>query len=60
MTERQLRDWVDDNTADEINRSQCLKDQLMPEDLSAMVLFLASDDSKMCTAQNYIVDAGWI
>ncbi len=60
MTERQLRDWVDDNTAEEINRSQCLKSRLMPDDISAMALFLASDDSKMCTAQKFIVDGGWI
>ncbi len=60
MTERQLRDWVDENTAEEIHRSQCLKDRLMPEDISAMALFLASDDSKMCSAQNFIVDGGWI
>jgi D-xylose 1-dehydrogenase len=24
-----------------------------------MVLWLAADDSRMCTAQNFIVDAGW-
>jgi hypothetical protein len=24
-----------------------------------MVLFLASDDAKMCTAQEFTVDAGW-
>jgi NAD(P)-dependent dehydrogenase (short-subunit alcohol dehydrogenase family) len=60
MTERQLREWVNENTAAEINRSQCLKQRLLPEDISAMALFLASDDSKMCTAQNFIVDAGWI
>jgi hypothetical protein len=24
------------------------------------VLFLASDDSAMCTAQEFIVDGGWI
>lgn len=60
MTERQLRDWVDDNTEHQINSSQCLKHRLMPEDISAMALFLASDDSKMCTAQNFIVDGGWI
>ncbi len=60
MTERQLRDWVDESTKEEIQRSQCLKGQLMPEDISAMALFLASDDSKMCTAQNFIVDGGWI
>ena len=60
MTARQLRDWVDENTAKEIELRQCLKDQLMPENVSAMALFLASDDSKMCTAQNFIIDAGWI
>lgn len=60
MTERQLRDWVDENTEKEIRASQCLKDKLTPEDVSAMALFLASDDSKMCTAQNFIVDGGWI
>jgi len=60
MTERQLRDWVDASTESEIHRSQCLKKKLMPEDISAMALFLASDDSHMCTAQNFVVDAGWI
>jgi hypothetical protein len=24
-----------------------------------MVLFLASDDARMCTAHEYFVDAGW-
>jgi len=24
-----------------------------------MALFLAADDSRMCTAQDYVVDAGW-
>lgn len=60
MTERQLREWVDESTAEEINRSQCLKKPVMPQDISAMALFLASDDSRMCTAQNFIVDGGWI
>jgi NAD(P)-dependent dehydrogenase (short-subunit alcohol dehydrogenase family) len=60
MTERQLRDWVDESTAEDIDRSQCLKTRLMPDDISAMALFLASDDSRMCTAQKFIVDGGWI
>ena len=60
MTERQLRDWVTEETAQDIQRNQSLKTHLMPEDISAMALFLASDDSKMCTAQNFIVDGGWI
>ncbi|MGL6159851.1 SDR family NAD(P)-dependent oxidoreductase [Microbulbifer sp.] len=60
MTEKQLRERVDENTAVEIDRNQSLKERLIPENISAMVLFLASDDSCMCTAQNFIVDGGWI
>jgi NAD(P)-dependent dehydrogenase (short-subunit alcohol dehydrogenase family) len=60
MTERQLSEVVDENAAREIDRGQCLKRQLLPEDISAMALFLASDDSRMCTAQRFIVDGGWI
>jgi NAD(P)-dependent dehydrogenase (short-subunit alcohol dehydrogenase family) len=60
MTERQLAEVIDDNAMSEIDRSQCLKQQLLPEDISAMALFLASDDSRMCTAQRFIVDGGWI
>lgn len=60
MTERQLRDWVDEDALKEISHNQCLKKQLMPEDISAMALFLASDDSRMCTAQHFVVDGGWI
>jgi len=60
MTERQLRDWVDTKAAEDIDRGQCLKNRLEPGDISAMALFLASDDSRMCTAQKFIVDGGWI
>ena len=60
MTKRQLTHWVDQNTAKYIEDNQCIKDYVMPEDIAAMALFLASDDSKICTAQNFIVDGGWI
>lgn len=60
MTERQLTHWVNAETAKDIEKNQCLKDSVMPEDVAAMALFLASDDSKLCTAQNFIVDGGWI
>lgn len=60
MTQRQLDHWVDDSARTEINRSQCLPGLLMPEHIAAMVLFLAADDSAMCTAQEFIVDAGWV
>jgi NAD(P)-dependent dehydrogenase (short-subunit alcohol dehydrogenase family) len=60
MTEKQLRLWVNESTQAVIERSQALPDRLMPEDIAALALFLASDDSRMCTAQNFIVDGGWV
>lgn len=59
MTQRQIDLWVDDAAEAEIRRNQCLPGKLMPEHIAAMVLFLAADDSAMCTAQEFIVDAGW-
>jgi NAD(P)-dependent dehydrogenase (short-subunit alcohol dehydrogenase family) len=32
----------------------------MSEDIARMALFLAADDSAMCTAQNFVVDGGWV
>ncbi len=60
MTERQLRLWINAEAEAELKRVQCLPDRIQPDDLARMVLFLASDDSRMCTSQNFIVDAGWI
>jgi NAD(P)-dependent dehydrogenase (short-subunit alcohol dehydrogenase family) len=59
MTERQLKLWAVPNMDQEIARMQCLPDPIQPADIAAMVLFLASDDARACTAQEYIVDAGW-
>jgi D-xylose 1-dehydrogenase len=59
MTERQLKLWVNEETDKLLAERQCLPDRLQPGDLARMVLFLASDDSAMCTAQNFIVDGGW-
>lgn len=60
MTERQIELWLDAEGEAEIQRRQCLKDKVQPADIARMVLYLAADDSRMCTAQNFIVDAGWI
>ncbi len=59
MTERQLALWVDENAARVIAERQCLPDRIQPDDLARMVLFLASDDSAMCTSQSFVVDGGW-
>ncbi len=59
MTERQLRMWVNDETEAVLRQNQCLPDRLQPSDVARMVLFLASDDAAMCSAQEFKVDAGW-
>lgn len=60
MTQRQIELWVDEAAEAEIKKSQCLPNKLMPQDIAAMVLFLASDDGAMCSSQEFIVDAGWV
>lgn len=60
MTERQKELWLDEKGKQDIARNQCLQGELLPWHLARMVLFLASDDSTMCTAQEFIVDAGWV
>ena len=60
MTERQIKLWLDAEGEKELARNQCLPDKLAPHDVAAMVLFLASDDAAMCTAQEFKVDAGWV
>ena len=59
MTERQLTHWVDDAANKLIDEQQALAGRLYPADIARMVLFLAADDSKMISAQDFIVDGGW-
>ena len=59
MTERQLKFWLTPEAEAELLRRQCLKRKLVPEDIARAVLFFAADDSAGCTAQSYVVDAGW-
>jgi D-xylose 1-dehydrogenase len=60
MTERQLADWVTPEAEAAIARNQCLPHRLYPDDVARLVLWLAADDSRSCTAQNWIVDGGWM
>jgi NAD(P)-dependent dehydrogenase (short-subunit alcohol dehydrogenase family) len=57
-TPRQLK-WYTPEGEKEIVDAQCLKGRLVPEDVAAMVLFLASDDARLVTGHEYFVDAGW-
>lgn len=60
MTDRQRELWVSEEAIADHLKRQCLPDLVQPEHLARMTLFLASDDSAMCTANNYMVEAGSI
>ncbi len=59
MTEKQKRLWLDEAGRADIARGQCLAHELLPVHIASMALFLAADDSAMCSAQDFVVDGGW-
>ena len=60
MTDRQIKLNLDAQNEQALRKAQCLPDLLQSEDIARMVLFLASDDAAMCSAQEFKVDAGWM
>jgi len=58
MTDRQIKLWLTPEAEKNLLQMQCLKEKLVPADLTRMVLWLASDDSRLCTSQLWVVDAG--
>jgi len=60
MTEKQLTHWVTPEAEESILRNQCLPDKVYPDDVARLLLWLAADDSRACTAQRWIVDGGWM
>jgi NAD(P)-dependent dehydrogenase (short-subunit alcohol dehydrogenase family) len=59
MTERQLTKWVGPKENALIDASQALKGRVYPADVARMALFLAADDSRMVSGQDFVVDGGW-
>jgi D-xylose 1-dehydrogenase len=57
-TERQEKFWINPASEKEMHDMQCLKRWLIPDEVAAMALFLASDVSSGCTAQHFVVDGG--
>ena len=58
VTDRQLELWLTPEAEAEWSKLVALKDRIAPEDIARAALFLASDDSRMMTGQNLVVDAG--
>jgi NAD(P)-dependent dehydrogenase (short-subunit alcohol dehydrogenase family) len=57
-TERQMKLWMTPEGLKNVLDRQCLKEILQPSDIARMVLFLAAEDSGLCSGQNFIVDGG--
>jgi NAD(P)-dependent dehydrogenase (short-subunit alcohol dehydrogenase family) len=60
MTERQVKLWLNADGERQIAERQALPERLYPPDIARMALWLAADDSRMCSKQTFIVDGGWI
>ena len=60
MTQRQIEMWLNKESEEDLMKKQCLKENLMPEEIAQAVLFFSSDQSSGCTNQSYIVDKGWL
>lgn len=60
MTQRQIDKWLTPEGELEIQRNQVLPDKVGPDDVTPLALFLASDEARACSAQEFIVDAGWL
>ena len=59
MTDRQKERWLTPEGEAELMERQCLKRKLEPHEIAKIVLFFSSDDSGICTNQNFVADGGW-
>ncbi len=57
-TPRQMKWYTPEGEAEIVNQ-QCLKARVLPQHVASLVLFLASEDGRMCTGHEYWIDAGW-
>jgi len=60
MTERQKSLWLTAEAKAATLAAQCLKEMIQPDEVAKLVLWLAADDSRMCTSQLWVIDAGWM
>jgi D-xylose 1-dehydrogenase len=58
LTERQRKLWLNAESHARLLEAQCLKRELVGDDIARVVLFLASDEAGAITSQHYVVDGG--
>jgi len=58
MTQRQIELWLTPEAEAQQMQLQCLKEKLYPPDIARMALFLGADDSRLISAQTFVVDGG--
>jgi NAD(P)-dependent dehydrogenase (short-subunit alcohol dehydrogenase family) len=58
MTDRQVSLWLTPEAEADLMKAQCLKEKLYPADIARMVLWLAADDSRLVTGQDFVVNGG--
>jgi NAD(P)-dependent dehydrogenase (short-subunit alcohol dehydrogenase family) len=58
MTQRQIDLWLTPEAEADLMKAQVLKEKVYPPDIARMALFLAADDSRLISGQNFVVDGG--
>ncbi len=58
MTRRQIDLWLTPEAEADLMKAQVLKEKVYPPDIARMALFLAADDSRLISGQNFVVDGG--
>ena len=59
MTERQKTEVITPEMDAHMQSLQLVKGHILPEDVARLVLFLCSEDARMITGQNFVIDGGW-
>lgn len=60
MTRRQIDLWLTPDAEAKLMADQCIPRRVLPDDVARLVLWLAADDSRMCTSQLWVCDGGWM
>ncbi len=58
MTQKQKNLWLTPESEAELMSQQSLKEKIQPDDVADLVLFLASDNSRMISGQSFVIDGG--